>query len=229
VPLLRSPFSDRSARRHASASSNRFRRSATGPTVTRVDQTTVGRSCGLKTQRYSRAANTVLSVRGSQAILISLIVVGLVLCGVAFYLLLARPSVPPAQCGANGCPRGGVFALSPPSEESEGANQWYNFSVESADSGLTWGNLAFQVQTSSGTNVTPTGIWTVEVEGYRSSLVASYDWANHSWSSGQTEAISNMQLIVLAVVGGPTLFHQDNAFIVLGQGAYSGSFSVSIP
>ncbi|MCI4354203.1 MAG: hypothetical protein L3K06_02420, partial [Thermoplasmata archaeon] len=90
---------------------------------------------------------------------------GILVVAVVVGVLLLVPAVNPAPhpllfyppCIGNGCPGGAgnqplatVLAISSPLEASTERGNWYNFSVQSAAGGLTWGDLAFQIQGPSG-------------------------------------------------------------------------------
>lgn len=137
-------------------------------------------------------------------------------------------STGPGSTGSGGA-LASDLALATPREASVGANYWYNFSVQSAAGGLTWGDLILVVETASGGYVAITGApgGLVSVDGLSGTAVATYSVNQTSWASGGSTAVSNTQLIVLQCTN--DLEAQGDTFVAVGTGAISGLVSVGIP
>jgi hypothetical protein len=120
-------------------------------------------------------------------------------------------------------------AFSRPTEQSNDAHHWYNFSVQSAEGGEEWDEVKFQVVTFTGTNVTPAEDWTLGVMGTSGEPVASYLFAIESWSTGGTAPITSAQTVVLDT--GPASLSSvgDALDFVATTGCFQGSLEVSIP
>jgi hypothetical protein len=132
-------------------------------------------------------------------------------------------SYPPGQT-----PLGSSLAFGAPFEQVRGPNHWYNFSVQSAGGGITWGELALQVVTATGANVTPAASWSGGAWGYPDVWVATYDFAGQDWSVGGSAVINSTQTLVLDS-GSTDLSAMGYALNVLGRGCFQGSVSISIP
>lgn len=143
------------------------------------------------------------------------------------------------SCGFSaGAPGGGTggggslasdLSIAPANEQVRGTNYWYNFSVQSASSGLTWGDLLLEVQTASGSIVTLTGApgGAITVIGISGNTVASYSIGTYSWTTGGSLSVSNQDEVVLQCTN--NLQAQGDSLTVLGIGSISGSISAAIP
>jgi hypothetical protein len=158
------------------------------------------------------------------------IVIAATLLAVLLYAWVLHPvgsNTNPCE-SLEGCPGSLYLALSPASEQGVPGEYWYNFSVESAQGGLTLGELGFRVQTPTGQTIALANA-SLEVLGPGRAEVGSYDVTTNEWTSGGSTPMTNQQLIVLRCSN--DLSSQGNVFVVLGSvsSGYSGSVTVSIP
>jgi len=160
--------------------------------------------------------------RGVSPIIATILLVAItVVLAAVLYILISGLTKGPGNT-----PLGTSLALAPPAEGAAGTGHWYNFSIQSAGGGILLNNLLFQVQTVSGTIVTPAGLTTVSVLGVSGSVVATYTYATAVWATGGALPASNQQTIIF---GSTTTNLSGDELIVLGTGSYSGSISVQIP
>ena len=149
--------------------------------------------------------------------------------GYATATLLARlPAPSSGSCDTSGggdTPPGAGFAFGPPVEALWGGERWYNFSIESAGGGLTFGQLTFSFYSPSEGNFTPAGLATVDALWINGEASAQYDVATGTWATGGSVAVTNEY--VLAV--GPTTSNlSGDTFAVLLAGPCGGEGSVSL-
>jgi len=114
---------------------------------------------------------------------------------------------------------------------------WYNTSVQTAPSGMTWSNMIFQVQ-GSGNNIITTGPSTITVLGTTNGCnLAVFTFSTAAWTipaankcTGQLGASGGVaagdQMVLFSTV---SLTNVGDKLVVVGQGSYSGSLSISIP
>jgi archaeal type IV pilus assembly protein PilA len=128
--------------------------------------------------------------------------------------------------GSTGTPLGGALSLGASSDSTKGTTNYYNFSVTSASSALTFTSTAFQVKTAGGTIVALTGTSTVTVISLTGTALATYTFGS-GWASGTTGTLTNQDQLVLAV---PTSAGSlvGNQLIVLGSGSFSGQITAPI-
>jgi hypothetical protein len=137
----------------------------------------------------------------------------------------------PSEPG-NGCPPcGTALAFGNPVESSSGGFHLYNFSVQSAGGGIVWGDLGFNLQTSSGTTIafSVTG-WNITVFGYHGESLAFYELGAGvpTWTVGASTTVTSDQSLLLTSPPASSL--GGDSFIVLAQGGgIQGSISISIP
>ena len=130
--------------------------------------------------------------------------------------------------GPGNTPIGTALALGSPKEASAGANNYYNFSVQSAGGGILFNNLNFQVINPSGQIVTPTAAWSLTVVNLFGTSVGTYALTGASagtWTAGGTTALSSSQTICLNAASSLS----GDKLVVAGAGSYQGSISISIP
>ncbi len=125
-------------------------------------------------------------------------------------------------------PIGTALALGQPIEEVAGANHWYNFTVQSAGSGILTGNVQFQPVTAMGAIITAGHGWTLDVLGPTGLDVASYSFSSASFSAGPATVLQSGQVFALNT-GSTTLSGQGDILNVIGTGSFQGSISVNIP
>jgi hypothetical protein len=118
--------------------------------------------------------------------------------------------VQPQSCGTcSGCgstsngptPIGGAPPLSmgAPTPGGGANNRSYEMAVNPG-SGLRWGNLTFEVQTSDGVAVSPQPDWSVLAKGGSqgsSSSLGTYDFSSSQWTSGGSILMISGQALVL--------------------------------
>lgn len=129
--------------------------------------------------------------------------------------------------GPGNTPIGTALAMQPAKEGSAGTSFWYNFTVSEASGGLTWSNVVFQFQTSTGGIVTlaaPT-YNVYGIGGFAAGAVAT--WSGTSWTLGATLGISNQQVLVVKTTS--NLQSAGDVMVILGSGSFSGSTSATIP
>ncbi len=169
----------------------------------------------------------------SRAKWLAIALVAIVAIGGFLYAALALSWFRPAptsspSCGLSGCYP--MVAVSAAQERTTGGVHWYNFSVVSASGGLDWDLFSFQVRNPNGTVVSPPTSWALTVLGSGGTTVGNYSWTAGNWTPPEpTAVVSNSQVVVLEVVGGPSLQGQGLTFVLLWSGAYPGSATAAIP
>jgi hypothetical protein len=135
----------------------------------------------------------------------------------------------------NACPapavqvfQSGPFTLGQPLETAKGPNHWYNFSVIGGESCLLWGNLALQVVTATGANITPLGNWSAGVLSESEIPLAEYDFLTGTWTGGADTLLASPQTLVVDSAGS-SLSAKGDGMDVLGVGTIQGSLYVAIP
>jgi len=167
------------------------------------------------------------SKRGVSPIIATILLVAItVVLAAVLYILISGLTKGPGNT-----PIGTALALAPPKEASNGAgattNHWYNFSVQSASTGLTMASMNFQVQTTGAGIVAPLAAWTLNVDGISGTSVAVYSMTTGAWTSGGTTSLVSGDTVSLDVVQASGV-SGDN-WVVSGAGSYQGTISVSIP
>jgi hypothetical protein len=157
--------------------------------------------------------------------------------GIALAAALVWAALPgPSKDNCNGGGLGGTaLTFNTPEEQAIGSDHWYNFSIGAASSGLSLGNLNFQIQTSSGAPVTPGGGWTLTISKVGNATVASYSLTGASadtWTLGGSVPISSLETVDLLTtpdgISGDTLVAA-YAGPVSGGCRSAGSISTSVP
>lgn len=135
----------------------------------------------------------------------------------------------PSSTGCGGLPGstpvGSAVSLGRPTEAAQGAEHWYNFSVESAAGGLVLNDLSFQVQSASGSVVSLTGA-TLSCLGITGTTLATYDFGV-GWVTGGSTTLTNTDMLSLETTS--NLAGAGDDLVVEGAGSYSGAVSVPIP
>ncbi len=118
------------------------------------------------------------------------IVLGVAVAATAEWAVASGPQ--PVDCYPHSAPGsipiGTALAIATPTEESVGADHWYNFSVQAAGGGLHFNNLLFQVQTSSGSVVDPGSGWTFNAYDVHGLWADAYELTGATagtWSGGE--------------------------------------------
>lgn len=159
--------------------------------------------------------------RGVSPIIATILLVAItVVLAAVLYILISGLTKGPGNT-----PLGTAFAMSAAKESTKGANFWYNFSVQSASGGLTWSNLNFQFQTSTG-QIISLGAPAITVIGLTGSNVATYTVGTASWTNGATTVTTQQQLIVQTTTN---LQSAGDVMVSLGTGSFSGSITTQIP
>ena len=157
--------------------------------------------------------------RGVSPIIATILLVAItVVLAAVLYILISGLTKGPGNT-----PLGTALAMAPANEQSKGTNFWYNFSVSSASGGLTWSNLVFQFQTSTGGIITLASP-TITVIGLTGANVATYSAG--TWTNGATTVSNQQELIVQTTTN---MQSQGDILVCLGSGSFSGSVPVSIP
>jgi hypothetical protein len=128
-----------------------------------------------------------------------------------------------------------AIAFGPVSEAASGSEFYYNASVESASSGMSWPELLFQVKGPSGSIVTagPTQIVVSEISGCQ---LTSFSFVQDTWSStGATCAGGSAGFP--PIVAGDTLSLESSenlnsagdVLAALAVSGYTGSVDLSLP
>jgi len=133
---------------------------------------------------------------------------------------------PCAGCPSSTTPIGTALAIGAPIEQSAPGNHWYNFTVQSAGSGILLGNTQIQVGTPGGSIAGAT--WALVVLDPSGFTSGTYSFANATWSTGANSPIVSGEIITLDS-GSDSLMGQGIEMTVLGTGTFDGSISVAIP
>ncbi len=174
--------------------------------------------------------------RGVSPIIATILLVAItVVLAAVLYILISGLTKGPGNT-----PIGSAFAVGTISEATAGANYYYNTTVQSASSGMTWSNMIFQVQNPGG-GVISTGPTTITVTNTAGSCnVAVYTFSSATWaaSTGATAcaagATGASQLVGAGgagvhLVSSVTLTGVGDSLVAVGQGSYSGTAVFSIP
>jgi hypothetical protein len=166
---------------------------------------------------------------GSSQIAVSIIVATIIVAGgLAAWFLLEPRSTTPGTPITDDCPT--CLALAPPTESSSAGLDLYNFSIASAPTGATWGEVTVQVQTASGAAVSTQGTgWNVSIRTASGTLVAVYDIqaAVPGWTTGEMVApMGGDSLLMTSPAYDP--LSGDNLYCHLG-GGFGGTTSITIP
>lgn len=143
----------------------------------------------------------------------------------AWYSTHAPAGGCPSTSNGGNTPLVAPLALGAPKESREGGHYWYNFSVQSAGGGLVLDNLNFQVQTSTGLNVTSSG-FTLVVLGPSSATLANYTMSTGNWSAGGGTLVTSQQTVSLE---SPRSLSGDTFIVTLTATCEMGSITLAIP
>ena len=95
-------------------------------------------------------------------------------------------------------PLGTFLAFGSPSEETNGADHWYNFSVESAGGNYRLNNLDFQAQTPGGMTLAAGAGWALIVSDAGGAKVAAYSMIGPgagNWTDGGDHLLTSTQSV----------------------------------
>jgi hypothetical protein len=121
-------------------------------------------------------------------------------------------------------------------ETRAGPGFYYNTTIQSSPGGLTWSDLHFHVQSASGDVLS--GASTITVTNSANTCdVALYTFSNASWTVPETPCVSGTiggsapvwsgsSIQVLSAVN---FTASGDALAIVGQGAFEGTSTVSIP
>jgi flagellin-like protein len=177
---------------------------------------------------------------------ILLVAITVVLAAVLYILIQQYTSH-----GSSGVPLGSALAFgtsadaswtcasgTPASCLASGAALSYNFTVESASSTLTIGNVIFQLKTSGNTIVSTANV-AVAILNVQGAVEGVYTLSSASWGHfgavcgtsfttqcGTTTVISTQNLISLVEVGATS--YVGYSLVALGSGGYQGSVPASV-
>jgi flagellin-like protein len=156
---------------------------------------------------------------------ILLVAITVVLAAVLYILISGLTKGPGNQ------PIGSALAIGTASEAQKGANYYYNFTVESAGSGITWNSVNLQITNNGGTIVS-SGLTSYTVYNIAFATVCSANGATvTAWTAGATGSgasliTSSQTLVVVATVN---LANTGAQLHVLGVGSFAGTTSATIP
>jgi flagellin-like protein len=176
---------------------------------------------------------------------ILLVAITVVLAAVLYILIQQYTSH-----GSSGVPLGSALAFGNSADSSwtctsgtsgctaSGAALSYNFTVESASSTLTIGNVIFQLK-SPGNSIVSTAGLSVAITNVKGAVEGVYNLNTAAWGSfaatcgttfnvqcGTTTVISTQNLIALVEVGAVAL--QGYSLVALGSGGYQGTVPASV-
>jgi|SRR5579863_3829903 flagellin-like protein len=164
-------------------------------------------------RRSPRAVSTIIAT-------ILLVAITVVLAAI-LYILITGIGKAPAKP-----PIGSELAVAAPTETTHGpANHWYNFSVISAGSGLTLGDVLFQLQTGSGGVIPWPAGTTFTVSNFTAHTIGTYNGATGSWSSGGSAPLTSQDTFIVYTAA--TSLSGDR-LVIFGAGSYSGQTAVNI-
>jgi hypothetical protein len=125
-------------------------------------------------------------------------------------------------------PLGTALAIGSPGEASLDLQYWYNFTVQSASSGLLWENLSFEILSPSSVAVPALASWHVVVVGLTGAAVAEAAQTTYgdSWAFGGGLTVTSGSTI--SFFSGTSNLSGDT-LEVIGYGGFTGSISVVIP
>lgn len=169
--------------------------------------------------------------RGVSPIIATILLVAItVVLAAVLYILISGLTKGPGST-----PLGTALALGTINEANAGSNYYYNTTVQTASGGMTWGNMIFQVQTSTGSGATgPTTITVTNALG--SCNLATYTFSTAAWTTpathctgttGSAALVSNGASVEL--VSTASLTGAGYSLIAVGQGSFSGTAAFSIP
>jgi hypothetical protein len=163
--------------------------------------------------------------------------------GAAVAVALLWGSIPSASspnCGspAEPTPFGSAFAFGPPAEQYRGDDHWYNFSDQSASGIADWAELAFEVQTGLGANITPGPEWTAHATNATGAWIGVYSLTGPTagtWTMGGGQPVTNQERFDVMTTP-ENLSAQGNLLVVRAAGgmidgcpAIGWTITVSIP
>jgi flagellin-like protein len=171
--------------------------------------------------------------RGVSPIIATILLVAItVVLAAVLYILISGLTKGPGNT-----PIGTTLAVGKPIDASNAANNWYNLTISSAGTGLTYASLNFQVQTTSN-GIVNVGASTITVVAVTACNVAVYTFSTNSWAAaaganacasgtlgGTAPETSGQQLSIKTA---NTLSLVGNNLIIVGAGSYSGSETVAI-
>jgi hypothetical protein len=130
-------------------------------------------------------------------------------------------------------PLGAGFAIGTPTAEGGTSNHSYWMSVTPA-SGLVWGEVAFEVRSSSGATLVPAPDWNVSIfpspDG-AGAPIGTYDFVTGQWTAGASVSVTSGQVISLNL-GTTDLAGQGDSIVLLGPVracALTGEVSEGLP
>jgi archaeal type IV pilus assembly protein PilA len=181
------------------------------------------------TQRWRRKGR-----RGVSPIIATILLVAItVVLAAVLYILISGLTKGPGNT-----PIGSAFTLGTIYEATAGTNYYYNSTVQSASSSMTWSDMIFQIQNAGGGVVT-TGPTTITVTNTAGSCnVATYTFSTAVWTTPATHcATGTTGGSALVGVGGAgvDLLSSVNFnaagyhIVVVGQSVYSGTTQFAIP
>jgi hypothetical protein len=154
--------------------------------------------------------------------------VGLIaVAGICFVLPPAGVGPPCNACGGPGF----VMILGSPRETVVAGDSLYNFSVDSAETGLLWGDLALHLEAPGGGTIPLGGTaWNVTVLDLYGDAVAFLGvGAPHAtWSSGGDAPVESGEWLRFVSPPATTLTGQGDCLVVTGAGSGGNAFEISV-
>jgi flagellin-like protein len=174
--------------------------------------------------------------RGVSPIIATILLVAItVVLAAVLYILISGLTKGPGNT-----PLGTALAMGSPTAGTNGTLFTYTIPI-TPSSGLTAGNLNFQVQTSGGT-ITAVAASAIQLIGPQGCLEATYTFATNAWVAGSAGAsthactppgtsstvlTSGMQLYVSS--GTTNLAGQGDVLVAIGTGSFAGTVQASLP
>ncbi|HEV2317756.1 MAG TPA: archaellin/type IV pilin N-terminal domain-containing protein [Thermoplasmata archaeon] len=155
---------------------------------------------------------------------ILLVAITVVLAAVLYILISGLTKGPGNQ------PIGSSLAIGTAAEAQKGANYYYNFTIESAGSGITWNSVNLQITNSGGlvsAGITSFTVYSVSFQSVcSSSSTTETSWTAGAAGSGSTLISSTQTLVVVTTINLANTGAQLNA---LGVGSFAGTTHATIP
>lgn len=157
--------------------------------------------------------------------------VAVALAGVYFWIQATSITTDANECRALECGGPDLAFGSPRESTTSGGYHLYNFSTQSGGGGVVWGDLGFEIQTSTGGTYSPSGNgWNVTVFGMNGGPVAFWTVTagGPAWTVGGNLSFWSQESVL--VTSPPASNLTGDNLVVLGQnGGFAGSVTIAIP
>jgi flagellin-like protein len=150
---------------------------------------------------------------------ILLVAITVVLAAVLYVLISGLTKGPGNQ------PIGSALAMGTAAESKAGTNYYYNFTIESAGSGITWNSVNFKISGPVAPAATTT--WTV-LSISAATVVSATGAVVTSWTTGNggTPCSSTQSLEIISTTN---MVAQGEILTIIGVGSFQGTTSATIP